>query len=507
MSLWTPPRGSGQAAIDLLYPPVDPYANDPVAYSRDILGFHPWTKQAEILRSVHAHGRTAVRACHGVGKTAVAARVALWFLAVHGPDCRVVTTAPTWAQVEQLLWRQIRAAVATAHDAGKAASIPKPSATKLEIGDEWFAIGMSTNEPERFQGHHAQHLLLIVDEASGVAEKIYEAAEGFQTADGAKMLLIGNPTRIGGQFHRAFTTERGQWNPIHISVFDSPNYTGEQVPAHVARSLPRAAWAAEKEAQWGSTSPMYQVRVEGNFADSGENTVIALYLVENAQARTLAADSTQHQVVISGDIARYGDDETTIFERVDQRIRMVDHYIGKRPPSVTVKGSVDGDLVATAGRIADHARKHPVAHVRIVIDDTGVGGGVTDILRNQGWKVTAFNGAEQAHRPLEFPNRRSELWFEGAAQMEDLDLDPDEQLAADLTSPTYTYDLKGRRVVEAKDDTKKRLGRSPDRGDGALLTLVPERASRPVVVPQPAGERQDDGTEHRSIQDILTKPM
>lgn len=440
------------------------YTSDPVGFVRDVLGFEPWSKQRDMLESVRDHPRTTVRSCHGIGKTACAARVVLWFLATHR-NSRVITTAPTWAQVEQLLWREIRAAVGKAHGSGRGEMFKPANTTKLELGDQWFAIGLSTNEPERFQGHHADHLLLVVDEASGVDEHIFQAAEGFLTAEDAKVLLIGNPTRVGGQFHRSFTTERARWHQIQISVFDSPNYTEEQVPVEVARSMPRAEWATEVREAWGEESPMYQVRALGEFPDTGEDTVISLSLVEKAQIRELEPVG---QVVIGCDVARFGDDETVIAARVGNAVRIVEHYNGK-------------PTTHTAGRVAFWAAEHPDA--RIVVDDSGVGGGVTDQLRGMGLDVEAFNGGEKARRHERFPNRRSESWFEAAAQLEDIDLDQDEQLAADLTSPRYSYDLKLRQVVEKKEETKKRLGRSPDRADAVLLTLTGPTGGQ-LLVPQ-----------------------
>ena len=418
------------------------------------------------MEAVRDQPRTAVRSCHGVGKTAAAAQIGLWFLATH-PDSRVITTAPTWAQVEQLLWREIRGQVGRAHGAGRAHIFPPANSTKLELGDQWFAIGLSTNEPERFQGHHADNLLLIVDEASGVDERIYEAAEGFLTAEGAKVLLIGNPTRVGGQFHRCFTTERARWHQIHISVYDSPNYTGEPVPDDVARALPRAGWAEEVRDAWGEDSPMYQVRALGNFPSTGEDNVIDLLDVELAQLQNLEPADTDPKR-IGCDVARFGTDETVIAFRHGPRIRIVEKYVGK-------------DTTHTAARVA-----HWAAHfgaVEAIIDDSGVGGGVTDQLRAQGLKATAFNAANSAKDPRQFPNQRSEVWFRAAAMMPDLDLDPDEQLAADLTGPRYSYDVKLRRVVEKKDETKRRIGRSPDRADAVLLTLVEPSQGR-LLVPQ-----------------------
>jgi phage terminase large subunit len=499
-------RSPWLVAAELLDPQPDIYAADPVGYTRDVLGFEPWSKQRELLEALRDHDRVAVRACHGVGKTAAAARAALWFLAAHR-NSRVITTAPTWAQVEQLLWREVRRAVAGANG-GHHVAFPTPSATKLELGDQWFAIGLSTNEPERFQGHHADHLLLVVDEASGVDERIFEAAEGFLTAAGAKVLLIGNPTQLGGQFHRAFTTERRRWHGIRISVFDSPNYTGEPVSPQVARALPHADWAGAVEEAWGRDSPMFQVRALGEFPTSAADTVIALHLVETAQERSLDVSfpAALEDVVVACDVARFGSDETVIGTRHGPRIRVRRSYNGKA-------------TTETVGWIIDawrELRDESGAEARIVVDDDGVGGGVTDQLREKGYEVVAFNGGARALEPTRYPNARSESWFRMARRLPELDLDEDDQLAADLTAPKYRLDSDGRRVVERKDETKKRLGRSPDRGDMALLTLVPTLAvtlpddedRRPVSSPVEHGDFEATAPSGSSLTgDLLDDPM
>lgn len=478
-------------AADIFDPPAHPYVADPVGYARDVLGFPAWSKQAEIMRAVRDHPRVAVRSSHGPGKTATAAQVVLWFLRVFR-NARIITTAPTWAQVEQLLWREIRAGVARA----SRDEFPKPSATKLELGVEWFAIGLSTNEPERFQGHHAEHLLLVVDEASGVDERIYEAAEGFLTAEGAHILLVGNPTKLGGQFHRAFTTERTEWHTIHISTEDTPNYTGEPVSPEVARAMPRASWMAERAKAWGVGSPMYQVRVKGNFPSQAANTVIPLHLVEEATRRDIPHDGQQRdKVTVSCDVARYGDDETVIAIRTGMHVEIVEHWIavpeGEQPTTYTAR------------RVMHHAQQYPQPAVTVVIDDAGLGGGVTDIIRDTWardpfWRasgVIAFNGAEKAYDqgPGGYPNRRSELWFGLLDALPDLDLPADEQLMADLSSPVYRIDEQSRRVVEKKDDTKKRLGRSPDRADAVLMTLV---AAPVATVPDPREQYSPNPVAH-----------
>jgi hypothetical protein len=434
---------------------VESIRRDPARYVENVLGFTPWSTQRRILESVRDNKRTAVRSCHGSGKTAIAARCVLWFLAAH-PNSRVVTTAPTYTQVRDLLWREIAGGVSKAPPG----FYGDPNMTRLEISPTWFAVGLSTRTPEHFQGHHAENLLLVVDEASGVGENIYEAAEGFLTAPGARVLLIGNPTATSGTFYRAFHSDRALYETIHIPANATPNLTGEVVPGPVARSLVSAEWVDEKREQWGEANPMYQVRVMGNFPTTADDQVLGIGQVEAAQVREVEPGEP---LVIACDVARYGSDETVIAVRRGERVRLAKTYNGR-------------SLMETVGQIIDVARSEwdERAPMRVVVDDTGLGGGVTDRLREQGYTVEGFNGGEKATEPDLYPNRRSEAWFAFAAHLPHVDLDTDDQLAADLVAPRYTLDSAGRRVVEKKDVTKKRLGRSPDRADAVLMAFAPE---------------------------------
>jgi hypothetical protein len=148
----------------------------------------------------------------------IAARVALWFLYAF-PNSKIISTAPTFRQVEDILWREIRSVKAKAR-------IPlagKLNNTSLDLSEQWFATGLSTDTPERFQGFHAVDVLLIVDEASGVAEDIFNASKGIVSSRHARVLYIGNPTTTSGTFYNAFNLPG--YAQIHISAFDTPNFT------------------------------------------------------------------------------------------------------------------------------------------------------------------------------------------------------------------------------------------------------------------------------------------
>jgi hypothetical protein len=223
-------------------------------------GFVGWSKQDEIARSLYEHRRVTVRASHGPGKTAVAGALVDDFMSL-GP-CRIVTTAPTWPQVETLLWAEINQRV-------RQARIPwgkKPTKTMWKIRDDWAAYGFSTDQPERFQGHHGRRVLLVVDEASGVDERIFEAGMGFLTGEESYVLYLGNPTRMTGSFYRSHQPDSG-FHRISISTFDCPAFTGEEVSDELRWSLPSKQWEEWARAEWGVESPEYRVRVLGEFAN------------------------------------------------------------------------------------------------------------------------------------------------------------------------------------------------------------------------------------------------
>lgn len=465
---------------------------DPVWFCETVLGLHLWSKQREIIESVRDNEATAVRSSHGCGKTLDAAAVVLWFLAAYAPECLAVTTAPTWRQVRDLLWREIR----KLHHRAGGFFDGKLTETRLDFAPDWYAVGLSTNQPENFQGFHSPHLLFVVDEASGVSQSIFEAAEGFLTAAGSRTLLIGNPTQVGGEFYQAFHGQRALYHTIHMSAFDTPAFTGEQVPDDVARVLPSKQWVERMKTKYrvrdaeeqGGTgvrlNPVYEVRVLGQFPSQGELAVVPMFEVENAQAREIDITNPENTwpVVVSCDPARAGDDETVIALRQGKHVRLVDVIQGQ-------------DTMQTAGKILNVAREYnphslygrPV----IVVDEIGIGAGVIDRLREQHeFRVVAYNASAAPAETNKaknvrpgglgggYPNARSELWFEFAEDwLPELDLDEDEDLLADLCAPEYRIDSQGRRVVEPKEETKKRLGRSPDRADAVMMAF-----SRPVSV-------------------------
>ena len=209
---------------------------DPLWWIHKVLDVELWDLQKQVIESVRDNPRTSVRSCHGIGKSFIAGNAALWFLYNH-PFSIVITTAPTWRQVEKLIWKEIRSSVRKSK-LYLGGELAKKSPELQIVQDEWVALGLSTNQPDRFQGFHARHIFVIVDEGSGVKEDIYEAIEEVLTSAHCRLLLLGNPTLIGGTFYRSHRDPG--WKTFHVSAWSSPNFTEFTI---TEADLESGAWA------------------------------------------------------------------------------------------------------------------------------------------------------------------------------------------------------------------------------------------------------------------------
>ncbi len=484
-----------------LNPTIARCRRDPHWFAREILGVFLWSAQITICESVRDHDATTVRSCHGVGKTFIAAVVALWFLYCW-PDSNVITTAPTGRQVEQLLWREI----AHLHANARVPLGGHLTATGLELDPKWFAIGYkgADTKPETFAGFHAPHMLVIFDEASGIDERVFAATAGYRTAEHVRRLLIGNGTQLAGEFHASFHDKARLYVQHSVDMLTSPNFTRdrvaqypriaaimerdgipystEDVPDEVRAKLPQPFFANQMLDEHGEDSFEFEVKVRGRFPTHATDTVISLGSVEQAEGRGAAIGRGEPVSLPGGagrlmvDVARFGDDSTVFAARLNGSLACVlDSYNGK-------------DLMQTVGWTIKYLRQlREAGHLIeiVVIDDTGLGGGVTDRLRElkeEGHvelvrvKIIAFNGGDDPVDKEKYINARSEGWCTYAeALRRGAAIVKDTRLRADLTAPKYKYNSHGQRVVEPKAETKKRLARSPDFGDAVWLGWVPDR--------------------------------
>jgi phage terminase large subunit len=421
---------------------------NPEFFLKNVLGVTTLTEQlSRVCASVKENRRTAVPSGHGVGKTYLSARLALWRLYSFPPSSKVITTAPTWEQVEKLLWRELR----NAHKTSVTPLGGNLLKTELTIDEDWFAVGLSTNEPVRFQGHHAPYVTVILDEATGVDPLIWEAAEGLAVGPNDRFLAVGNPTDPTAEFKRA--CDSPLWNVVRLNAEEHPNVLSGEIliPGAVTRE-----WVEEKKIQYGGTdTALYRARVLGLFPEQGDDMLISLAWVERAQKNWRKPEYDDVAAAQGTDVARFGSDETVHIDIFEDG-------------SVGVPRAIRGqNTMATAGAIkASSARRKGV-------DDSGLGGGVTDRLVEQGVDIIPYIAGESPFDKERFYNRRAETWWEvrEMLRLQRMTLPPDDQLAADLTNIKFSYTSKGQIKLEKKEEVKKRLGRSPDRGDALAIAL------------------------------------
>lgn len=461
--------------------PFARYHDDPVAFAEEVLGLQVWSRMRDILLAVRDRKRVAVRSGHKVSKSTTAAVIALWRCLCR-EGSRTVLSAPTSRQVRIIIWKEL----AKLH---RAANLPGQLFLDPGTGfryRESEVFGFSTDEPEKMAGVSGADLLFILDEASGVDEPLFAAIEG-NMAGGAGLLMISNPTQTSGTFYEAFTTKRHLWHTIHISSEETPNAISGEV---LIPGLATRDWVMEKRLDWGEDSPLYQVRVLGNFPGQAENTVIGLSLVEAARARHDTQEGAPIGAFTLGvDVARYGDDSTVLQPLFGQRVI---------PPTVHRKQ----DNVEVAGHVMDLVERLRARHdypvtagsVQVKIDDLGNGGGVTDHLQHSeraaalGIVTLPVTVSERATADG-YSKLRDQLWFglrdwlrDGGA------LPPNSHLEGELVAPRFSFDTQGRSKVESKDEIKKRMGRSPDRADALALAIYtpPVRNRQAVPVRSPS---------------------
>ena len=271
---------------------LDRCAKDPEFFFREVLGDDPTAKQVEIADSVRDNRTTAVPSCHASGKSWDAARIALWFLYCH-PEARVITTAPTSRQVEGILWSEI----AHAHGAARVPLGGDLTTTRLKLEPNWYAWGFTAPDydPNRFQGFHAPHVLVIEDEAAGISKNISDQIDSLMTGPHPRRLKIGNPVEANTPFQAS--CESQGVNTIHISAYDTPNFTAFGITEADMRSgdwrkkVPKDPtelpvpflidpwWVADRLEIWGPDSNVYRSRIKGLFPETVEGAYYGKALV------------------------------------------------------------------------------------------------------------------------------------------------------------------------------------------------------------------------------------
>lgn len=467
------------------------------SFKRDPLGFvnyfFEWGKdslteskgprqwQKEILGYIGSHltekssrftpCQIAVSSGHGIGKSALISMVCQWAMSTSA-DCKIVVTANTGNQLatktgpELSKWFKLAINKHWFEVKATSITIQAPDHERLWRLD---MIPWSENNTEAFAGMHnkGKRIVLIFDEGSGIAESVWQVAEGALTDENTEIiwLAFGNPTQNTGRFRECFGKFKHRWKTFQI---DSRTVEGTN-KAQIDK------WIAD----YGEDSDFVRVRVRGEFPRAGSSQFIASDIV--AAARSYKAESVAGlPKILSVDVARFGDDQTVMGIRQGRK--------------ATILAKLRGlDTVQVAERVIEQMEKErPDA---TVIDADGIGAGVVDHIRFRGFsaRLFEFHGGAAANDATAYFNRRAEVWglmrdwLKSEAEIPD-----DSELADDLTNPEYGFSNKSQIQLERKEDMKKRGLSSPDCGDMLAMSfsvnVAPKPKPKPMTYAYP-GER------------------
>lgn len=429
----------------------------------------------DVGRQIREHGfdgtravdaiRVATASGHGISKSATTAMLVNFIMSTR-PNARGVLTASTATQLESKTWAEVQKwarRCITGHwwniTTGKGAM----RMTHRERPESWRCDAQTAREEnaESFAGLHAADStpFIILDEASGVPDTIFETAQGGLTDGEPMMFAFGNPTRNTGWFHGAFNAQRHRWVTRQI----------DSRTVHITNKNQLAQWVED----FGEESDFVKVRVRGVFPSASSLQFIPRDLVDDAASRDLPP-SRGETIVVGVDPARFGDDRSVIWTRAGRDARSW--------PPIRLRGA---DTMTLASRVTEHVNWLRSAGHRVIVnaDGGGVGGGVIDRLRSIGLEVNEVQFGARAMDSKKYANRRAEIWGTMRDWLAGGAIPRDEELATDLTGVEYGFNANDQIALERKESMKARGLASPDDGDALAITFA---------VPVPIAGRLDD---------------
>ena len=430
-------------------------AEDPVRFVRDVLKEDPYDKQEEILRAIATARRVSVVGCNGSGKDWAAARAVLWWIHSRSP-VKAIVTGPTTRQVDDIVWNELRVAYGQASETLGGRMF---RTSRYELDEQSFALGFATNSPYNLQGFHSPNMLVVLTEAHAIREQDMNAVRRLNPS---RLLMTGNPFVSAGAFYDSHHSRRELYTTVQIGAFDTPNLKANDI---VVPGMVTAQDIADRKDEWGEESALYVGSVLGKFPDNLDDVVVPLWAATEAGKRELEPDGP---LIAACDVARHGHDKTVVMTRQGPVARIVWRVRGR-------------DTMQVAGFLSSFCRENPVE--TLVVDDTGLGGGVVDRLkelRPGNAKIHPFISGKKAEAEDHFVNRITEVWWMMARSYEagELDTDNDDALIGQVASRRYLRVSDGRMRLESKE----KMHRSPDEADALAMTFAATRGGVKIWV-------------------------
>lgn len=435
------------------------YIDHPVEFVQDILKVNPTKDQASVMNDVAKYSLVSVKSGHGVGKSALESWIIWWYISTR-PYPKIMCTAPTKHQLHDILWAEASKWKRNNKALNNDFEWTSEKIYLKGAQEEWFAIARTSNKPDALQGTHAEHVLIIIDEASGVPDIVFEPVLGSMSTKDAKLLMCGNPTNLSGFFYDSHTKLRSMYKTHTIdgskSEMVDPNYVKQIIE------------------MFGIDSDVYRVRVAGEFPSSNPDSFISLGLVEESiQNKPIVHIDS---ISLGVDVARFGDDESVISE-VFNYSKLDSLKIFKHNDTMKLTGQI-------VNIIQELNKQYPSVYVKVKIDCDGLGVGVFDRLKEviveKRLRAIAIEchfggkgGKVSYDEPIEYKNSTGIMWGTIRSRLlnKSLFLCNDDELVSQLTNRKYFIESDGTIRLERKEEMKKRGVHSPDRADALALAL------------------------------------
>lgn len=436
------------------------------------MNFEPTWQQAHVLAAVQHEKRLpfgkrkkriAVKSGQGPGKTTVTSLIALW-CALQGVGAKVVVTAPTARQCRDIFLAEAQRLLDKAQ--GFMRKLFKVYATKIVVcGRKNWGIDTATaTKAENIAGYHEDNLTFIAEECSGISREIIETIKGTLSNDNALFVAIGNPTDRQSAFFSFFNGERHLWRTFTFDASKSPIVAQDNVKRLAD--------------EFGENSDVYRVRVSGQFPRSDPNCVISSEELElcTDPTRKIAALRASNRKQIGADLARFGSDESVLYQVQGNAVLEWAKFAHTEP----------GDVMDHAVRLQTELQWED-EETLFVPDSTGMGQGVLRDLYRMGKRVHEFHNGGRPRNGKDFYDKITEAYFRFARMCrEEVAFIPrDNRLIEQLSTRQYrVVEKKGRSVfrLESKKEYVKRTGLpSPDRADACVMAFYPHAAAETRV--------------------------
>lgn len=450
------------------------FKNNPVGFAKVVLGVQLSKDQEHILdllcKKPH---KVLVRSANTQGKSYIASIAALYTFCCYNPSITLIT-APVYRQISDIIFKEIRSQGTLFQ------SLFLPKAPVLFDNPKHQIVGITASTATSFQGLHGTTISAIVDEAVGVEKEFIEALEPMVAGDGHYTLLLYNPTDSS-----AYPYQLERYAKSHLVVLNALNHPnieaelkGELPPFPNAIRLERLRemidlWCDETnditpeaftfDGKLYQPSPVAQARLLGMWPSQASNAVWSHALFEKCINNVCPREG---HIQIGHDSAAFGDDDSATAVRHGKHVIHMEHHNGWSPQQ----------QVNRLKELSTQFRLNPPDKPPIVIDEGGVGMAVSQY--GDDFNFLGINFSSSSRKPNEFANMRGELHFhladearKGNVSFNLLPKDQQELLRMELLAPTYSLDSQGRRIVEAKKDIKKRLGKSPDIAESVMLAF------------------------------------